>query len=255
MAKSRRVGRISPSSVPFWLLVALAAVSAGKILWLSTNPKIIVLGKTPVSANYLQSSTVYEDAAHRLLAGSITGHSKLTVNVGGTVAGMERDFPELQNVSMGIPLINSRPILYLQLAQPSLVLQSSHGNYALNSSGIVLARLQSIPAQVPMVVDQSNAMPNPGKQFLPSSTVNFIQTVAYQLAAAKLTVSTFVLPAASPYEVDARLNGKPYVVRYNLQADALTQSGVTVAAIQHLGNATTPGEYIDVRVPGRAYYK
>jgi hypothetical protein len=105
-----------------------------------------------------------------------------------------------------------------------------------------------------VVVDQSGLTPRPGRQLLPSSTVGFAQTVAYQLNAAHLVASAFVLPANSPYELDARLEGKPYMIRFNLEADALTQCGAAIATIQQL-SGVNPSSYVDVRVPGKVYYK
>jgi hypothetical protein len=252
--KSRRPPRSLLAAAPFWLLVALIAVCLLKVLALGTNPKVIVVGKSSVSANYLQPTNVYAAAAHKLLASSITNRSKLTVNLGGTAQTMEREFPELQTVSLGVPLIGSRPIVYVQVASPSLVLQTGHGIYALNGSGVALAKLRSLPAGVAQLVDQSGSTPQLGKQSLPSGTIAFVQTLAYQLAAAHLTISTYVLPASSPYELDVRLEGKPYSIRCNLEADALTQSGAAIATIQHLGG-TTPAEYLDVRTPDRVFYK
>lgn len=251
--KKRRLPR-SLAQVPFWGLMTLAAICLVKVLFLSTSPQVVVLGKTDVSATYLQTTTVYAEAAHKLLAGSITSHSKLTVNLNGTSVALERQFPELQAVSMTVPLVSSRPIVYVQIAQPSMVLQTGHGNYALNKSGFVLAKLHTIPSGVPLVVDQSGGSPRPGKQYLASSTVGFVQTVSYQLAAAKLNVSTFVLPSSSLYELDVRLDGQPYSIKFSLQGDALIQSGAAIATVQQLGS-TTPTQYVDVRVPDRVYYK
>lgn len=251
-AKTRATLRLA--QLPVLLLVLLAVVCVVKFVLLSTNPKVIMLGNSAVSSTYAQQTTVYASAAHKLLASSVTNRTKLTVNLGGTASSLERQFPELQTVSLGVPLAGSRPIVYVQVAQPSLVLQTAAGNYALNASGLVLARLQSLPAGVPVVVDQSGVTPQPGKQSLPGSTIVFIQTVAYQFAAAHVGISAYVLAANSPYELDVRLDGKPYVVRCNLQADALTQSGAAVATIEQLAGST-PANYLDVRVPGRVYYK
>ncbi len=252
--KNKPSPRNPMAQMPFWLLIVLAVICVVKVLALGTDPKVIIVGKTPVSANYLQPASVYADAAHKLLSSSITSHSKLTVNLNGTAQALEQEFPELQTVSLGLPLIGSRPIVYVQVANPTVVLQTVHGNYALNKAGVTLAKLHSIPAGVPLVADQSSTVPKPGKQFLSSSTVTFLVTQAYQLAAAHLTVSTFVLPAGNPYELDAHLAGQPYAIRFNLQADALTQSGAAIATIQQLGS-TVPASYIDVRVPERVYYK
>jgi hypothetical protein len=231
----------------------VVAVCAVKVLSLSTRPKVVVVGSTAVSSTYLQPTDTYAAAAQHALSSSITNRTKLTVDLDGTAKTLERQFPELQTVSLGVPLISSRPIIYVQVAQPSVILQAGSSNYALNTSGLVLARVQTVPSHVPVLTDQSGATPKLGKQYLPSSTVQFVQTVAYQLQAAHLAVSTFVLPAASPYELDARLEGKPYAIRMNLTADALTQSGAAIGTVQQL--AGDPASYVDVRVPGRVYYK
>ena len=252
--KGRRLPHLPFAQLPFWFLVIIFAVCVLKVLLLSTNPKVEVVGKSTISASYLQPSSVYISAAHKLLASSLTNRTKLTVNLDGTARALEQQFPELQTVSLAVPLVGNRPIVYLQVAQPSLVLQTGHGNFALNKAGIVLAKLHALPTGVPLVVDQSTSTPHPGKQYLPGSTVSFVQTVAYQLAAAHLTISTFVLPAGAPYELDVRLEGQPYVIRCNLEEDAAVQSGAAIAIVQSLGS-NIPGSYVDVRTPGRAYYK
>jgi len=242
------------ANVSLWVFLAIAIVCAVKVLALSNTPKIVVVGKNSTTAGYLQSDGVYVAATQKLLAGSIMNHTKLTVDPGDVSQGLKREFPELLDVSLNIPLVGNRPVVYIQPAVPSLVLQSKHGNYLLNGSGDVLTRARSLPSGVPTIVDQSGLAPHPGRQVLPSGTVAFVRTVAYQFSAAHLTISTFVLPAGSPYELDVRLEGRPYVIRYNLEADALTQSGAAIATVDQLGS-TTPANYVDVRVPGRVYYK
>ncbi len=251
--QGKRLPRFSASQLPFWVLTLVVVVCGLKILWLSGKPKVIILGKNATTETYMRSSDVYAAAAQKVLSNSPTNHTKLTINLSGTANSLEHEFPELQAVSVGVPLISSRPIVYVQVADPSLILETTHGNYALNKSGVVLAKLRSIPDGVPLVVDQSGVQPQPGKQFLPSSTVSFVQTVTYQLTAAHLTISTFTLPTDSPYELDVRLSPQPYYVRFNLQASSLTQSGAAIATVQQVGGAATT--YMDVRVPGRVYYK
>jgi hypothetical protein len=244
-----------PGQLSMWLLLALVGLCAIKLLVLGTDPKIIMLGRNDVSSHYIQPANVYEQAAHRLLGSSITNRTKLTVNMDGTAAELQRQYPELQAVSLTLPLIGNRPIVYVEAAQPSIMLQtSSHGTYALNASGLVLARVSSLPSGVPVVVDRTNASPVPGHRYLPGTTISFIKTISQQLAAANIPIATFVLPAGAPYELDVRIEGKPYTVRCNVVADALQQSGAVIGAIRKLGT-TVPVEYIDVRVPGRVYYK
>jgi len=242
------------AGLPFWFLLVVVVVCVGKILLLSNDPKIVVVGSTPTSSVYLKPTTTYEAAAQKLLAKSVANRSKLTIDADGVALALKQKFPELQDVSMSIPLVNSRPVIYIQPTDPSLIIQTTHGNYALSKSGLVLTSLSTLPAGVQLVVDQSSLVPQLGKQVLPSSAVSFVQIVAYQFKAANLSISAFVLPASSPYEVDVRLEGKPYIVRFNLEEDALTQSGAAIATIQQLGG-TVPADYVDVRTPGRVYYK
>ncbi len=242
------------NSFSFWLLLGIVAVCVIKILFLSNDPKIVVVGKNAVTADYVQSVSVYEASARKLMGSSITNRSKITVDLTGMSEKLRKQYPELQDVSMSVPLVGNRPIVYIQIAAPSLILQTPTSNFALSSSGVVLARLKAVPAGIPLVLDQSGTIPRVGEQYLPSSTIQFARTVVYQLAAAHLTINTFILPVGSPYELDVRLTGQAYVIRCNLEADALTQSGAIVATVQQLGGSV-PASYLDVRVPQRVYYK
>ncbi|HSX05478.1 MAG TPA: hypothetical protein VLF69_03360 [Candidatus Saccharimonadales bacterium] len=250
----RRLPKTLISQLPFWLLLVVVVICAAKLLLLTTNPKIILLGKNSVSASYLQPASTYQAAAQKLLGSSLTNRTKITANLDGTAAAMRQKFPELQAVSLTLPLVGNRPVIYVQAAQPSVLVQSIHGNYALNKSGLVLAKVAHIPSGVPLVVDQSGVALHPGKRYLPGSTIGFVQTLSYQLTAAHLAVSAFILPSGSPYELDARLEGKPFVIRCNLQAEALVQSGAAIATLQHLGSGV-PAAYLDVRTPDRVYYR
>jgi hypothetical protein len=241
------------SGLPFWLLMVVVCVCLVKVLLLSDSPKIVVVGNSDVS-DYMRADAVYAAAAQKLLDSSVTNRCKLTVNANGVTQALKREFPELQDVSVSIPLVSNRPVVYIQPASQSLVLQSTSGNYSINDTGFVLSKLVILPEGAPTVVDQSGLIPIPGKQLLPSGTVTFTETVAYQFKAAHLSISTFVLPSGSPYELDVRLEGQPYMIRFNLESSPLVQSGAAIATIQQLGS-TKPSSYIDVRVAGRVYYK
>jgi hypothetical protein len=72
-----------------------------------------------------------------------------------------------------------------------------------------------------------------------------------------LAVATFVLPAGSS-ELDVYLDGKPYYMKCNLAlSDTAREQVGTFLAVQHdlEEQGRRPGQYIDVRIAGRAYYK
>ena len=89
-----------------------------------------------------------------------------------------------------------------------------------------------------------------------STDISFIKTVIAQLAAKQVIVSGLTLPVASR-EIDANIAGVGYIVKFNLQdGKALQQAGTFLATKGRLDSQSiTPSQYIDVRVPGRAYYK
>ncbi|HSX07220.1 MAG TPA: hypothetical protein VLG92_05885 [Candidatus Saccharimonadia bacterium] len=248
--------RSMASALPFWLLTGLVTACVIKVLWLSTDPRVIIVGNTTTSSVYAESAAKYELTARTFLAGSVANRSKITADLDGTARKLEHAFPELAQVTVSIPLVSNRPVVYAEIAQPSLTLQMSQGNYALNKAGVVLARTPKVAARVPVVVDQSSVAPKLGTQYLPSSAVSFIQTVEYQLRSAHMTIDTFVLPPGSPYELDVHLSSQAFLVRFNLEENALVQSGSAIATIQHLtAEGNLPKAYLDVRVPGRVYYK
>ncbi len=246
--------RAKLAKVPFWIFVAVIMVCAIKVLTLSSDPKVVIVGGAQAANSYMQPTSIYATAAQKLLSSCVMNRSKLTINASAVSGALQREFPELLDVSVTIPLVSSRPVVFVQPARPALVLRSLNGDYALNGEGVVLSRGRSLPSGVQLAVDQSGLTPRLGEQVLSGGTVSFVQSVAYQFSAAHLSLSTFVLPAGTPYEIDARLEGKPYAIRFNLEEDVRTQSGAAIATVQQLGSAV-PANYLDVRVPGRVYYK
>ena len=240
--------------LPYLLLLALVIVCGVKMLSLSNQPRVIVVGQG-TDASYVQTAGLYADATHKLLATSSLNHFKLTADFNGVSSQLQRQFPELETVSITAPFIGNKPIVYVMPASPGVLLQTSDGGtYAVNASGVVLAEITgntSLPGV--RVTDQTGIKPEVGKRTLPASTIAFIQTLAQQFAAAKLPVTTMTLPAASAFEVDVNLQGKSFAIRTNLQVDPAEQAGAAVAVLNQLGSST-PGSYLDVRVPGRAYY-
>ncbi len=244
----------------FGLLVIVIAIFLGiyNILGLSTDVKVVPLDST--TTGYLHSLVAYQKAAERLVAGSILNRNKITIDTGGISKSLERQFPELAAVSVSFTLGGHRPIVYVEATKPALVLAGSDGkSYVIDENGRAVSNVQGTTAEslrLAAVQDQGNLAVQIGQPALPSDAVAFIQAVEYQCAQKGVDVSTFVLPAGES-ELDAYIAGQKYYVKFNLADDsALQQVGTFLAARHDLqGRGTTPGQYIDVRVLGRAYYK
>jgi hypothetical protein len=85
--------------------------------------------------------------------------------------------------------------------------------------------------------------------------VAFIQEVAGQLKAKNMAIDSLTLPALAD-ELDVRVKGLPYFIKFNIQANPRQSAGAFLAAKQHLDSQhVTPSQYVDVRVEEKAYYK
>lgn len=250
----------------FWLnrfgaviLLVTLVISAVNILSLSNNVKVLPLtsdAKTPL----LHSQETYEAAAQKIMAGSILNRNKLTVDSAKLSRDMRKQFPELATASVTVPLLAHRPIVYIQIERPVLILAASNGSYILSNSGRALvASTKSQPLDslnLPQVGDQSGLGVTVGQQVLSSQNIRFIEFVSKELAAKNLPVAAMTLPAAAS-QLDVQLTGKPYSVKFNLQSNtARQQVGTLLATTGQLDKQNViPGKYIDVRVDGRAYYQ
>jgi hypothetical protein len=105
------------------------------------------------------------------------------------------------------------------------------------------------------VADKSGLTVHVGTGVLPSSNVSFIQTVVVQLQAHALKVTSLTLPQGTS-ELDVTFNAKSYLLKFNLEGSAPQQVGTFLATYKYLQTQNvTPTQYVDLRVPGRAYYK
>jgi cell division septal protein FtsQ len=237
------------------LLVALVAFS----LQLSNNATIIPVG-TSQQLFLLRNKAVYAQAADNAFD-TLLNRNKLTVDTSTIENSLEKQFPELEAVSIRLPLLGKNPVVYVQPAVPNLILVNQAGNYLLNSSGLVLASVTSqqlsqltTTQQIPVVTDQSGLSVKIGQVTLQQSAVAFITEVVGQLQAQGLKVSNMALPAGTA-ELYVRIQGAGYYIKFNLHGDAREEAGAYLALKTMLGSEhIVPTQYIDVRVVGRAYY-
>lgn len=255
-------------SLRFWarrsgLLIALIAslVCLVSILSLSTSPRIVFMDKDGAQYAFHQSDT-YADSASAYLAGSFWNRNKITANTGAAAADLKRQYPELSNVVITLPLVGHRPIYYLYANKPTFVIQAVNGTYVLDSTGRVMITKDAAPKNVvsnlPVIADQSGIHAKLGKQALSSSETQFIKTVVATLAAKNVTVTSLVLPADAVQQLNVKVDNKPYIIKFNMHDTntARQQVGSYLATEATLaGQNTVPAQYIDVRVLGRAYYQ
>ncbi len=255
----RHLGRFWLQRAGLIILLLAILASAVNVLSLSTDAKVLPL-TTAANQGLLRNKTVYEAAASQQLGSSIWNRNKITIDTARLSRGLMTQFPELSSVSVTIPLLAHRPLVYVEAAQPALILSTDNGAFIIDTTGKALVSSSS-PAglnqpDLPIITDQSGLRIQTNHQALPTADISFVQTVITELAAKQLSVSAMTLPAAAS-ELDVHISGQPYFVKFNLENnDPREQAGTFLATINQLHRQNvTPSQYVDVRVDGRAYYK
>ena len=250
-----RVVRYSARRIGAILAGVAVVISIISTLLLSTTANLQVANPNSFS---FHSQQTYQAAANAALARSFASHTKVTIDTGAVSAALKKQFPELAAVSVKLPLINHRPIVYLVVATPSLIMTMPDGTkYAMDDTGRVLGAVHVVSVGHTLLLTQQTNLPiTVGAQALPPSTVSFINEVTFQLQQKHLTVASFSLPPSSS-ELDLHIEGLGYFVKFNLEnPDAQQQAGTFLATKHYLeGQGVTRAQYIDVRIDGRAYYK
>ncbi len=245
--------------IGFFVLLVVCIVSLASILRLNNNPKVL-LSDSGTSDGLFRESDVYQQAAQKILSRSIWSKTKLSIDSAGLSAQMRRQFPELSRVSLALPLVSHRPLIYLETSRPTLILANSSQSFVVDTRGIAILPTAELvrPASLnlPRVTDQSGLNLRLGHQVLTTDDVEFIRVVAAQFASRHFAIASMTLPQASS-ELDVQLVGQQYFVKFNLQTNtARQQSGTALATIALLQRQSiNPNKYIDVRIDGRAYYQ
>jgi hypothetical protein len=180
------------------------------------------------------------------------------INTDKVADEIESKFPELNGVSLIIPLWGHTPTLEIRPSESILLLSNPHGQFVISQQGNAVLKLTSnLSGQfsLPVVSDDTGFNVIIGKQALSTTSITFIKTIIDQFQAKGTAIQAMTL-STTPYELDVQVRGEPYYIKFNLLADPLYSAGTYFSTIK-LFTASNPGptQYIDIRIPGRAYYK
>lgn len=254
-APHKGFGRLKHLPTALAMIVIIGSVLYSSLL--DSNPRVMV--SASASGQSLQRPTgVYQNYIQERLDESLWNKNKLTLDTRSVVSDLQKQFPEVSQAIVTVPILGHRPVVRIAVSSPAFVLATQHGAYYINDSGVPLVRVSEVQNQLrdlQTVTDETGLPITTGTQILPTKTVDFISTVIGQLKATDTAVDSITLPL-SANELHVRITGQPYVVRFNTSGDARVQVGTFLAVKKRLeGSKEIPKEYIDVRVDERAYYK
>lgn len=224
---------------------------------LDSRPRILIAAST-TGKPLQRPSKVYEEYITKQLNSSVMNKSKLTFDSNSVTQSLQKQFPEVANAIVTIPIVGHRPVVHIAVSSPAFILGTSSGAYYISADGKPLVRVSEVAnplSNIVTVTDETNLPVTIGKQILPTDTVTFISAVIKQLQATNTPIQSITLPLEAN-ELQVRVVGEPYAVRYNTLGDPRVETGTFLAVKKRLeGTKDAPKEYIDVRVEERAYYK
>ncbi|HJQ08851.1 MAG TPA: hypothetical protein VJ836_05225 [Candidatus Saccharimonadales bacterium] len=257
-AKERRRKRLIKRG-PMILLAAILLAALFINILLTPTPHLVMNNTGSKTRVFLRQADVYQQAANDIFASNALYRSKLTVDISAISARLLAQFPELEQAVVSLPLVGNQPTIYLRPRDAALLLTAATGKpLIVDSTGRALmdaseaSRLDDL--MLPVVQDQSGLHMNPGAVVLPSRSVAFIAEMTGQLKAKRLSVTDMALPRAAS-QLNVRISGTPYVIKFNLRGNARAEVGAFLAAKQHLEREGKIPSYIDVRVDNKVYYK
>lgn len=231
---------------------ALMALSVGLIYCLTLKPR----PKMVVSSSAYHPAIVYETAADKAF-GTLRNRTKLTLDERGVINILKKQFPEIDAVKIEVPIISQIITLRLSIAAPTFNFTANNNLYVVGSNGVITGLSSQLAgtSKLPSVIDQSGFTAEPGKQVLGTQAIAFINTVLVQCQRAGVRVLSLTLPATAQ-ELDLRAENQPYFVKFYLGGDVLNQVGQYLAARHKFDSENSqPGQYLDVRVAGKIFYK
>jgi cell division septal protein FtsQ len=221
----------------------------------SAKPHITTLADAG-EARVLQDKQIYEQAIQHELQSSLANRTKLTINTTKISAALLKQYPELDDVRVSLPLFGQKPHITLVPSAGVFTFTASNGSsYVINSRGATISTNTAAFDTLVPIMDQSGLKVEMAEQALPQNDVVAMNALVEQLQYNHFKVASLTLPRSSR-EVDVRLKDKPYVIKFSLEGNTIQQAGAYVAVQQKLDSTKiTPKQYIDARVGDRVYYK
>jgi len=216
--------------------------------------------KTPpslsVKNNLYRDKSEYQKEVNKQFD-SLLNKNKLTLSEQGIAKAIAEKFPEVDKVTVALPVLGQTPKVTISVSPPAFYLTSRGRVYVVDSRGLAVARASDLSEtlNLPTIEDQSGFAPSIAEQVLSAPEVSFISSLIRQCSKANVPLSSLILPARAQ-ELDLRSSDSPYFVKFFLGGDPAVQAGQFLAARSAFArDGGQPSEYLDVRVAGKVFYR
>lgn len=162
--------------------------------------------------------------------------------------------PEVADVSIDGSAGYGATAFVLTMREPIVGWTIRDSRQYVDTTGTAFSRNYFADPKV-QVVDESGLVVNGGETVASNRFLGFIGRVVGLSRQSGLTVTDVILPRGMTREVDLKLEGVGYPVRFSVDRPAGEQVEDMQRAIGWLSSHQQSPEYLDVRVSRRAFYK
>ncbi len=242
--------------------IFLVAIGVGIVVYattLTTSPTI-ELRKT--DAAYYEEG-VYQNAASVALKKSILNRSKLLFQQTAFENTLKQEFPEISQVKPVIPIGGRDLAVIITVSEPFAVVSSGLNTGIVNKEGVLVVKnTKNIPEgllTLRFTDEQSNF--DVGNRIFTSDELKTLKKLETEMNTLTFKDGSTadikdILFNVSEGQLEAQLQNKPFYIRLSTFSEGDQQIGGAKATLKQLDNEDAlPAEYIDVRVPGRAFVK
>lgn len=249
--------RFRVSHIPSYIALVSIVTAIIYSSILQTDPRVTVIN---VPGSISRSQAQYQEIIQNEWKSSILYRSKLTVSTTDIRNNLSDQLTEIEKIEINLPLIGHRPKLVLTPAKPQLKYISTSGSFYVSSSGYVLANSTAIKENtilgLPEVHDETDLKSEPGKQILTEVEVRYLNQLHRLLTGQNLKVKSMSLPKNAANEVDIRLEGVGYYIKFSTLGDVRQGVGSYLVVKSKLdAEGKIPQQYVDVRVDEKVFVK
>ncbi len=241
--------------VPIFIVGAILLVAVNS-LFLNNGVHVKVVGETKIK----RDPKTYQAIVNKSLSSGLVNRFKPNVDSHEIIEHLQADLPEVDQISLHLPLLIGRPTVALHMGEPVLKFITSNGTYLLNDNGQTLFEQKDKSsayndASLPSIVDQSNTPVVLSKPALSAAQVDYVQEILYQFKVRQLSAERISLRPGGG-ELRIKLKNTNYMIKFNFYEDPRQSVGSFLAAKKRIERSgPVPTQYIDVRIPERAYIR
>lgn len=251
---SRRV-KVSANAKHLPIIISVVAILLSLIYSSVLNNNVLIV--VPASQGLLDRGH-YESVAKSVMKRSIFNKSKFTFNTRQFKEDLQKEMPEIKDVTISVPLVGNKPVAGVTFVRPLYVFSVSGDDYIVGENGVLLANANDVSSekknQLHSITDEAPLEVSVGKPVLLSSDIKFIDTMYKALEAAGIQVGSAKLPLGAG-ELHVQPAGQKYVIKFLLSGDATQQVGAYIATTKYNQASAVPNEYVDVRLAERVFIK